>query len=132
MMVTIVVLTIAVMAAAVSLGSSGCAQCETDSQAEAGNFFHGLAHNQCISKPNNATGALAITCNVYASVSNCCWRTVGMCCETIRLLQQAMSSPDIESTEAEMKKGLVLTRPSIKIAGAQEGTRTPTELPAST
>ena len=32
----------------------------------------------------------------------------------------------------EMKKGLALTRPSIKIAGAQEGTRTPTELPAST
>jgi hypothetical protein len=31
-----------------------------------------------------------------------------------------------------MKKGLVLTRPSIQIAGAQEGTRTPTELPAST
>ena len=31
-----------------------------------------------------------------------------------------------------MKKGLVLTRPSIKIVGAQEGTRTPTELPAST
>ena len=32
----------------------------------------------------------------------------------------------------KMKKGLELTWPSIKIAGAQEGTRTPTELPAST
>ncbi len=32
----------------------------------------------------------------------------------------------------ENEKGPAFARPSIKIAGAQEGTRTPTELPAST
>ena len=55
-----------------------------------------------------------------------------MCCETMQSLQQTTHVQVVENLEAEMKKGLALTRPSIKIAGAQEGTRTPTELPAST
>ena len=53
-------------------------------------------------------------------------------CETMRAVWLVVVLIAGQNQAAEMKKGLVLTRPSIKIAGAQEGTRTPTELPAST
>ena len=56
----------------------------------------------------------------------------GMRCETMEIVWQAIVLIACQNPAAEMKKGLVLARPSIKIAGAQEGTRTPTELPAST
>ncbi len=55
-----------------------------------------------------------------------------MRCETMQSKQQTTQLQVVENREAKMKKGLALTRPCIKIAGAQEGTRTPTELPAST
>jgi hypothetical protein len=41
----------------------------------------------------------------------------------MRPLQQTAQMQIVGKSPAEMKKGLVLTRPYIKIAGAQEGTR---------
>ena len=88
--VTMIVLgrTIAIMAVAVSVGVSCGTERKADGNAEAGYLFHGLAHNYRIDEPNNAAGLLAMTCAVYASVSNCCRRTAGMCCETMCLLPQ--------------------------------------------
>lgn len=80
--------TIAIMAVAVSVSVSGGAERKADGNAEAGYLFHGLAHNYRIDEPNNAAGPLPMTCAVYVSVSNCCRRTAGMCCETMCLLQQ--------------------------------------------
>lgn len=80
--------TIAIMAVAVSVGVSGGAERKADGNAEAGYLFHGLAHNYRIDEPNNAAGPVSMTCAVYVSVSNCCRRTAGMGCETMRLLPQ--------------------------------------------
>ncbi len=117
----------------ISLGDSAGGQAQADDQAEGSCLLHYLARNRCFDKPNNAASRQSIAATVYASVSNCYWRTWGG--RAVRQcwpVETSRALAGFRKTEAEMKKGLVCTRPSIKIAGAQEGTRTPTELPAST
>ena len=47
-------------------------------------------------------------------------------------MSKPIQNTETDSVCSEMNKGLVLTRPLFRIAGAQEGTRTPTPLSAST
>jgi hypothetical protein len=130
--IALILAIVAIVAATVSLGCSHSGESKAYCQAEGACRFHYSTHQCFADKRNNAADNLTLAYGVYANVRNCCRGLAGVGCETMPLLHQFVFSPIVENQKAEMKKGLALTRPSIKIAGAQEGTRTPTELPAST